>query len=146
MIPPVSLPLNGGTVSACAGAPASIPPIATRHTAPNLRIADSISSEAHHNVRQPPWKEWLRQEVELPVRCCRVALDLVGASRHRSHVSLPADSHAQPVHFLESIRSCSGGARPADLRPCRPGRQSVRTEFLAVRPALRRPRSRVRGG
>src|SRR6478736_40999 len=76
MIPPVSLPLNGGTVSACAGAPASIPPMTTRHTAPILRIADSISSEAHHNVRPRLWKEWLRQEADLPVRCCRVALDL----------------------------------------------------------------------
>src|SRR6185503_19345136 len=136
MIPPVSLPLNGGTVSACAGAPASIPPNATRHTAPILRIADSISSEAHHNVRQRTWKEWLRQEAELPVRCCRVALDVVGASRHRPHLGLPADSHAQLVHIPESIRPSGGGGRPAGLRPCRPGRQSVRTEFLAVGPAL----------
>src|SRR5512145_866226 len=99
MIPPVSLPLNGGTVSASAGAPASIaPPMTNRHTtrprAPILRIADSISSEAHHNAHNRPWKEWLRQEADLPVRCCRLALDLVGASRHRSTVSLPADSHA----------------------------------------------------
>ena len=43
MMPPVSLPLNGGTQSARAGAPASIPQTATRHTAPNIRIADSIS-------------------------------------------------------------------------------------------------------
>src|ERR1700722_1372049 len=43
MMPPVSLPLKGGTGSAHAGAPASIPHTATRHAAPIIRIADSIS-------------------------------------------------------------------------------------------------------
>src|ERR1035441_9309432 len=43
MMPPVSLPLKGGTVSAHAGAPASIPHTATRHAAPIIRIAYSIS-------------------------------------------------------------------------------------------------------
>ena len=42
MMPPVSLPLNGGTHWACAGAPASIPHIATRLAAPIIRIANSI--------------------------------------------------------------------------------------------------------
>src|ERR1700733_9496647 len=43
MMPPVSLPLKGGTGSAHAGAPASIPHTATMHAAPIIRIADSIS-------------------------------------------------------------------------------------------------------
>src|SRR3954463_10393238 len=93
MMPPVSLPWNGGTVSmshqcACAGAAASIPPMtvrhmATRHAAIILRIADSVSLGAHHSVRRWPWKEWCRHETELAVRCCRAALDLNRASRHR---------------------------------------------------------------
>jgi hypothetical protein len=45
MMPPVSLPLNGGTVSARAGAHASIPHTATRLAAPIIRIADSLSLE-----------------------------------------------------------------------------------------------------
>ena len=44
---------------ACAGAPASIPPMATRHAAIILRIADSISLEAHHSVSRSTWKEWV---------------------------------------------------------------------------------------
>src|SRR6266446_3440962 len=42
-MPPVSLPLNGGTWPARAGAHASIPHTATRLTAVIIRIADSIS-------------------------------------------------------------------------------------------------------
>jgi hypothetical protein len=42
MMPPVSLPRNGGTVSARAGAQASIPHVATRLKAAIIRIADSI--------------------------------------------------------------------------------------------------------
>src|SRR4029079_873481 len=93
MMPPVSLPLSAGTVSmsnqyACAGVAASIPPVtardrATRHAAIILRIADSVSLEAHHSVRRSPWKEWLRHETDLADRCCRAALDLIRASRHR---------------------------------------------------------------
>jgi hypothetical protein len=46
MMPPVSLPLNGGTQSAFAGADASIPQIATRLAATIFRITDSISATA----------------------------------------------------------------------------------------------------
>jgi hypothetical protein len=42
-MPPVSLPWKGGTVSARAGAQASIPHMATQLAAPIIRIADSIS-------------------------------------------------------------------------------------------------------
>ncbi len=43
-MPPVSLPLNGGTVSACAGRHASIPAAATRPAITIFRIADSMSN------------------------------------------------------------------------------------------------------
>src|ERR1700742_385574 len=43
-MPPVSLPWNGGTVSARTGPHASIPHTATKLAAPIIRIADSISS------------------------------------------------------------------------------------------------------
>src|ERR1700733_1745220 len=43
-MPPVSLPWNGGTVSAQTGPHASIPHTATKLAAPIIRIADSISS------------------------------------------------------------------------------------------------------
>src|SRR5258706_8689163 len=43
MMPPVSLPLKGGTVSARTGAEASIPHMASRPKAPIIRIAVSIS-------------------------------------------------------------------------------------------------------
>src|SRR4051794_35598923 len=82
-MPPVSLPLNGGTQSACAGAPASSPHIATRHAAPILRIADSISPGATIECVGRRGKNGLRPEADLSARCCRVALDLAGASRHR---------------------------------------------------------------
>src|SRR4051812_29444204 len=43
MMPPVSLPLNGGTQSARAGAQARTPHIASRLKAPIIRIAVSMS-------------------------------------------------------------------------------------------------------
>src|SRR4051812_28392185 len=43
MMPPVSLPLNGGTVSARAGVQARTPQVASRPRAPIIRIAVSIS-------------------------------------------------------------------------------------------------------
>src|ERR1700704_2171002 len=89
-MPPVSLPLNGGTVSnhgspesARAGAHASTPHMATRHAAPVIRIADSIlladTLERNHGQE----KNGRRLEADLSAGCCRVALDRVRASRHR---------------------------------------------------------------
>src|ERR1700737_4766292 len=98
-MPPVSLPLNGGTQgnqseplnqgnqSASAGAQASIPHTATKLAAPIIRIADSISLGggtlkriARHE------KNGRRFNADLSPKCCRVALDLVRASRHRQPV------------------------------------------------------------
>src|SRR5262245_43572192 len=83
MMPPVSLPLNGGTQSARAGATDSIPQTATRHAANFLRIADSISPGSNiegvgaHGKNEPAAGSVVLR------RCCRTALDLAGASRHR---------------------------------------------------------------
>src|SRR5665647_3187667 len=83
MMPPVSLPLIGGTHWACAGADASIPHIATRLAAPIIRIADSIWLRRYLKAHRPPWKERRQRRRGLIGRCCRAALDLVRASRHR---------------------------------------------------------------
>src|SRR6266851_3561848 len=89
-MPPVSLPLNGGTVSnhgsaesARAGAHASTPHMATRHAAPVIRIADSISLANTLKRNHGQEKNSRRFAVDLSAGCCRVALDLVRASRHR---------------------------------------------------------------
>src|SRR5262245_44140766 len=87
MMPPVSLPLNGGTgcnQSARAGPTASIPQTATRHAANFLRIADSISLVANIECAGDPEKNEPAIGSGLLRRCCRAALDLAGASRHRS--------------------------------------------------------------
>src|SRR4051795_7227735 len=105
MMPPVSLPLNGGTSSARAGAQASIPHMATRLAAPIIRIADSIllgrtlarvpqkwialSRSEHHLVLvriRRRGKKGRPVDGDLAGRCCRVALDLLRASRHRRRV------------------------------------------------------------
>src|SRR3977135_4080116 len=101
-MPPVSLPLNGGTQgnqsvplnqggqSACAGAHASIPHTATRLATLIIRIADSISL-GHPKAHPSSWKERLAFRRGVIARCCRVALDLVRASRHGPRVDHPAD-------------------------------------------------------
>src|SRR5450756_259462 len=93
MMPPVSLPLNDGTQSACAGAHASIPHIAARLAASIIRIADSISLGTTLVRIGRHEKNGRRPGGDLSAECCRAALDLVGASRHRlglgSSVGLP---------------------------------------------------------
>src|SRR5258705_8170209 len=86
MMPPVSLPLNGGTSPASAGAHASIPQTATRLAAPIIRIADSIWLRGTLKRIGGLGKNGWRFDAELLGRCCRVALDLVRASRHRQPV------------------------------------------------------------
>src|SRR6266567_5773571 len=146
-MPPVSLPLNGGTVSnhgsaesARAGAHASTPHMATRHAAPVIRIADSISlpdtlKRNHGQEKNGGWSD-----TELSAGCCRVALDRVRASRHRPPVGSPRrTAHARPHHIVETTRSCGRDrypVRPAGTRPRRRGRQSGGAEFRPVRPAL----------
>src|SRR5712675_1047353 len=92
-MPPVSLPLNGGTVSnhgspksARAGAHASTPHMATRHAAPVIRIVDSIllADTLERNHGQEKNGGW--SDTDLSAGCCRVALDRVRASRHRPPV------------------------------------------------------------
>src|SRR4051812_48817219 len=86
MIPPVSLPSNGGVQPACAGAHASIPHTATRLAAPILRIANSLSLWATLERNGRRGKNGGRFDADLAVRCCRRALDLAMASRHRPRV------------------------------------------------------------
>src|SRR5260370_19590818 len=88
-MPPVSLPLNGGTVSnhgsaesARAGAHASTPHMATRHAAPVIRIADSISLANTLKRNHGQEKHSRRVAVDLSAGCCRAALDLLVASSH----------------------------------------------------------------
>src|ERR1700704_6908514 len=100
-MPPVSLPLNGGTVSnhdspesARAGAHASTPHMATRHAAPVIRIADSISlpdtlKRNHGQEKNGGWSD-----TDLSAGCCRVALDPVGGLR----APPPIRSTGRPPH------------------------------------------------
>src|SRR6476661_2359201 len=83
MIPPVSLPLNGGTQSARAGAPPSIPQIATRPATRILRIADSLSLDRTIKGAGGHEKNGRWGRCRLVRQCCRAALDLARASRHR---------------------------------------------------------------
>src|ERR1700676_309336 len=140
MIPPVSLPLNRGTQSARAGVNASIPQTATRLAAPIIRIADSISAGRHSRAHPPPWKERLTGGVDLSARCCRAALDLLRASRHRRQAASPGGkAHARPLDLLEKTRPLRGArraVRPRRLWPAGPGRLSLGAQFLAVRPAI----------
>src|SRR5260370_13894807 len=99
-MPPVSWPWNGGTRSACAGAHASIPHTATRLAAPIIRIADSISLGGTLKRIARHEKNGRGLGADLLERCCRLALDLVRASRHR-----------QPV-------GSSGGLPMRDLSTC----------------------------
>src|SRR5260370_36280708 len=89
-MPTVSLPLNratgshhGSAASALAGAHAQPPHMATRQAAPVIRIADSISLANTLKRNHGQEKNSRRFAVDLSAGCCRVALDLVRASRHR---------------------------------------------------------------
>src|ERR1700730_13623252 len=141
MIPPVSLPLKGGTVSARAGAPASIPHIATRQAAPIIRIADSIRLGVTLKGIGPRGKNGGSLVIELAERCGRVALDRARPSRHR----LPGwfqrrIPHARPLRTLEKTRQKRRRARrPARivcLRPAGRSGLSLGAEFRPVRAEL----------
>src|SRR3954447_22435981 len=143
MMPPVSLPLNGGTSSARAGAQASIPHMATKLAAPIIRIADSISlgrtlarvpqkwialsRSEHHLVLvriRRRGKKGRPVDGDLAGRCCRVALDLLRASRHRRRVgSSRRIAHARPLHNPETTQSSQrGGGGPRAVGVWPPGR------------------------
>src|ERR1700692_2300396 len=102
MMPPVSVPLTGGTVSARAGVNASIPHTAARLTAPIIRIADSISFGGTIRRIVPDEKNGRGFGPELSAGCCRVALDLVRASRHRPPLKIIRRiAHARPLLIIE---------------------------------------------
>src|ERR1700744_4564900 len=102
MMPPVSLPWKGGTVSARAGAKASIPTETTRLAAHIIRIADSSFVAATLKRIDGRGKNGGGPGCRVTNKCCRVALDLARASRHRPAVgSFPRITHARPVQTSE---------------------------------------------
>src|SRR4051794_11108153 len=96
MMPPVSLPFNGGTVSARTGTQASI-----ANTAPSitLRIIDSLRYRTSIEGGGGDEKNGRLVEAGLSPRCCRLALDPTWASRHRPR---PAPLHGLPMRDLFS--------------------------------------------
>src|ERR1700739_621626 len=85
MIPPVSLPLTGGTQSARAGTDASATPAAIRTAALMIRMVRSVSLlivTLECLTRRE--KNASEGQDRLIGRCCRAALDLGGGSRHGS--------------------------------------------------------------
>src|SRR3954452_11684146 len=104
MMPPVSLPWKGGTWSACAGTHASIPHMATRLAAPIIRIADSIWLAGTLERIGRRGKNGGRFDADLSERCCRLALDLVRASRHRPHIRSSGGLPMRDLfNFLKSL-------------------------------------------
>ena len=144
-MPPVSLPLNGGTVIGLRrhGTPASRRP-QPGPPPPIFRIADSICiggtleriAKPMKRTRRPGDKRTLR-------RCCRAALDLPGlrGTVRGLNQTVRRIAHARPLEILEEIRPKIGSRRRARRRcsACWPsadgaGRQPAGDEFLA-RPA-----------
>src|SRR5450756_2160303 len=140
MMPPVSLPLNGGTVWARAAALTSIPQTATRLTAPIIRIADSISLRSILKVIARHGKNGRRLDTDLSAGVAAVHLTLSGLRGTVCFLFHPADcSHARPLHLpakTPSRRRARRPVRPAGIRSAGPGGQSAGTEFRAVRPEL----------
>ena len=148
-MPPVSLPLNG------------------RHGVGPRRSARQHSAHRDRQDRRPNHshrrlhlcggslervggdeKNGRRARCGVIGRCCRAALDLARASRHRPQ---PASSGGLPMRDLfPSLKKLSlgarigGGVRPAGVRAGRAGREFVREELLAVRSALRRQSAALR--
>src|SRR5581483_1188199 len=140
MMPPVSLPLTAGIQSALAGATANEAPIASKLAANIFCIADSISARF---ILGPPGrgeKNGRGRRAELVSKCCRAALDRLGARRHgrsRRHQSaLFGIAHARPRYLLETPWPCL--LLPECPVPWRSGscRLPVGAEFRAVRPEL----------
>src|SRR5665213_1722557 len=142
MMPPVSLPLNGGTVSARAGAQASIPHTATKLAAPIIRIADSISLAATLKRIARHEKNGGGFAAELSAGVAALHLTAfrlrgtVRASDHPADCPCPSSSHREQTRSrkIRTCRRARRGAGPAGVRAGRRGGQSIRNEFLAVRP------------
>src|SRR5258708_10824490 len=92
MMPPVSLPLNGGTQSARAGAPVSIPQIAARPAAVMIRIAKLHS--LRRTLKRPGGHEKNGRRPECGVSVGVAALHLTSPGLHGTvpPVGSPADS------------------------------------------------------
>src|SRR3954447_8263957 len=154
-MPPVSLPLNGGTQSAFAGPHATMAEKATRLAARIIRIRKNsfwvqltLERIARHEKNASPCCN------VVAAKCCRVALDFVRASRHGSALVPLAESHARPFRIVETQtlerrtlesqilerkkhrgrawNSARAAWFRASLRSC----QSPGDEFLAFRPAI----------
>src|SRR4051812_42343703 len=111
MMPPVSLPLKGGTISARAGANANRPHTAATIAGPIIRIADSLFAPTVKPIAGHE-KNGRGIAGELSERCCRAALDLLRASRHRPRLaSFPWIGHARPVLIASKTRSGCGARR-----------------------------------
>src|SRR4029453_8693459 len=108
MMPPVSLPLNGGTgrrsarADWLASSPETTKP-ATKPAAAMVRIPVPPIGWRQFTVPARPWKERKgrlpRHHAQLVGKCCRAALDLPRPSRHRQSLSDHAVwiAHARPL-------------------------------------------------
>src|SRR3954447_4913129 len=154
MIPPVSLPLNGGTGSRSARADwLAIIPKASRPAAAMIRIPVTPIGWRQFTVSARRWKERMAGPTQhcgqLVGKCCRAALDLLRPSRHRPTL---ADHAVWITHArldLPEIAPLCRRARPpvrGAVAGGSQGRQSAGAEFLAERAALRRQRLRMRQG
>src|SRR5436853_7834477 len=108
-MPPVSLAWNGGTEVACAGIPANIPLMATKLAAPMIRIADSIWLGVTLERIGRRAKNGRSFGGDLAQRCCRVALDLIGASLHRPDPGSSGGS-SMPCSFSSLKKTGLGAA------------------------------------
>src|SRR3981189_3818520 len=132
-MPPVSLPLNGGTQgnqsvplnqggqSACAGAHASIPHTATRLATLIIRIADSISlGGILKRIRRPGKNGW-RFDAELLPGVAALHLTSSGLPARVGGLLIRRIAHARPVHIPEKTLPWRRPRRPggaAGMRTC----------------------------
>src|SRR4051812_36004466 len=135
MIPPVSLPLTGGTQSARADPQTSTPIIAVSKAAPSNRIVISIVAsrtlerQAGHEKNGKPADLDLRLGVAAPHLTLFGLRGTVTVSDHRRI------SHAQPHHILEESRFRRRARRGSGAvrRPAAGARrQSAGAEFRSV--------------
>src|SRR5258705_5540540 len=103
-MPPVSLPLKGGTVSARAGVHASIPHMATRLAAPIIRIADSIWLGATlKRIRHYEKNGW-RPDAEFLASVAALHLTSPGLRGTVRHWIIRRIAHARSLRTLEKAQ------------------------------------------
>src|SRR4051794_3614848 len=111
MMPPVSLPLNGGTISARAGPNASRPHTAPRIAGPIIRIADSIFAPTVKRIAGHE-KNGRGIAGELSAGVAALHLTCCGLSRHRPRpASVLWIAHARPVLIASKIHAGCGARR-----------------------------------